>query len=269
MFDQQYLNQHFYDKYFELDENNIIKLSEIQTDGGLNNVVTGLHSNCWGLFLEQEDEQGVIYNVFYVNRKKQRLSGNLLRLTLHDPQRDNLLTIFARALSNEYEIDPIDSFNNFQEATRTMSEKLGFLTVTANELEEHKGKNLSFMVTNRKGLIVIPFIYHKDIYKNIFGDLPEIEEQGDNYVYLMLNTRNRFVKIGKSKRPKHREKTLQAEEPEIIMIALWKAADRVEKTLHKQFKTKRHRGEWFNLSFKDITFIKQYMDSLSKDVNPT
>lgn len=76
----------------------------------------------------------------------------------------------------------------------------------------------------------------------------------------MLNKQNNYIKIGKSKKPVFREKTLQAQEPDIELIASWVAPPYVEKEFHNLFKEKRMRGEWFNLKFSDFKIIKIRMD---------
>lgn len=80
----------------------------------------------------------------------------------------------------------------------------------------------------------------------------------------MLNKRNDFIKIGKSKRPTFREKTLQADEPDIELITHWEAPSILEKQLHRMFEQKRQRGEWFDLNFKDLKQIKELMDDYEK-----
>jgi hypothetical protein len=85
----------------------------------------------------------------------------------------------------------------------------------------------------------------------------EDRTEKDSYIYLMKNTRNGYTKIGISKNPKHREKTLQSEEPEIDLI--WKKeipnAIGREIELHKKYSDKRIRGEWFDLTEQDIQNI--------------
>ena len=49
----------------------------------------------------------------------------------------------------------------------------------------------------------------------------------------MKNSRNGLYKIGRSITPLHREKTLQSEEPEIMMVKVWD--DNIEDTLHKKY----------------------------------
>lgn len=66
------------------------------------------------------------------------------------------------------------------------------------------------------------------------------------FVYFMQNKRNKFVKIGFSKNPQVREKTLQSEEPEIELIGAIPGNVQFEKELHLAFAIVRVRGEWFD-----------------------
>lgn len=82
------------------------------------------------------------------------------------------------------------------------------------------------------------------------------------YVYLMHDKRNGYHKIGVSKEPKYREKTLQSEQPAIEMICSKrypsrKIAEAIEAALHKAYAEQRVRGEWFDLSPVDIQMLKE------------
>ena len=79
-------------------------------------------------------------------------------------------------------------------------------------------------------------------------------------VYLMRNKRNNYTKIGFSKNPKYRESCLQSEEPEIELLASFKASMEIEGRLHEQYAEFRIRGEWFELSDKHISEIKRYFE---------
>jgi prophage antirepressor-like protein len=74
--------------------------------------------------------------------------------------------------------------------------------------------------------------------------------------YLMYDTFRGYYKIGKSKDPKIREATLQAEVPTIELLHVIERD--IETYLHNKFKAKRIRGEWFNLSKADVNYIKSY-----------
>ncbi len=88
----------------------------------------------------------------------------------------------------------------------------------------------------------------------------EREKRDDmGFVYLCRTKTHRYVKIGFSKYPDVRESTLRGEDPELKMFAKFEGTMKDEKFLHRQFKEKRKRGEWFDLSRKDITAIKRIM----------
>lgn len=70
---------------------------------------------------------------------------------------------------------------------------------------------------------------------------PEEWEKPDRggFVYLVRNIRNGLVKIGFSKHPLRREKTLQSQEPELETLALWSGTMQDERNLHKRFAAHR------------------------------
>ena len=75
------------------------------------------------------------------------------------------------------------------------------------------------------------------------------------FIYLIKH-QNGLTKIGYSKTPKLREKTLQAEDPRLKMVAVKSGSMRQEKKLHRVFSEKRIRGEWFNLSDREIELMR-------------
>lgn len=81
------------------------------------------------------------------------------------------------------------------------------------------------------------------------------------HVYVMLNKRNGYRKIGWSTNPKFREATLQAQEPEIEIECSWSGTVNDEAKLQEAFKANRVRGEWFNLSEADIEAAGCIMDN--------
>lgn len=76
------------------------------------------------------------------------------------------------------------------------------------------------------------------------------------YIYLMIDNSNGYYKIGRSIKPKKRERTLQSEKPTIDLLFYWSSYLIVETELHEYFADKRIRGEWFNLTDEDIQYIK-------------
>lgn len=77
-------------------------------------------------------------------------------------------------------------------------------------------------------------------------------------IYLMVDKANYYTKIGRSKDPIFREKTLQSEKPTIELFREYKGYVEDEKKLHNHFQNKRVRGEWFDLSKEDFNYIDDY-----------
>jgi len=255
---EEYLDEHFYPNFHYLNEESILQLNAANTDPRVNNVITGMHRHCYGLHMV-DDTDSIQYNIFYINGRR-ILEGCLLELDIKNPERDRLLIAFSMYIADAYDLDVLETFNTFQESIRSMCEQVGYLTITVNELLPYKGMNPHIIAKDVKGIFIIPFLEHAHLYRYLFGNLEIITPtKGDSFVYLMHNKRNNLVKIGKSINPQHREKTLQAEEPEITMVAVWKASDKLERYLHKLYKHKRLRGEWFKLTFKELKEIRGHV----------
>ncbi len=79
------------------------------------------------------------------------------------------------------------------------------------------------------------------------------------YIYLMEDLRNGTFKIGRSKTPAKRERTLQSEVPQIVMRFSVPGEEAHEKQLHDHFQGKRLRGEWFTLTNDDLLWIVDFL----------
>lgn len=252
---QEFISSHI----TKLNEEAILKLNSASNDVGLNNVVVGLNKHCYGLWLIDDGNESK-YQMFYIN-SDQKLEGDLIELTTDLDNRDEIVLYFSHFLTDKYkDLDTIDLYNSFQNLIRGMFEKIEYYTITTQDIENYSNFNSKLIVKDKKGIIVFQTISKGDYYRRYFGnkDLPKEPEIGQ-YVYLMLNKRNGFIKIGRSKSPMFREKTFQAEEPDIELISFWKAPNKYEKILHNSFTSKRQRGEWFELNFKDLQRIKEIM----------
>lgn len=74
------------------------------------------------------------------------------------------------------------------------------------------------------------------------------------FIYLMFNGRNGLHKIGKSRKPTARERTLQGEDPATVLVHSYEAeSGDDERAWHAHFQGKRVRGEWFNLTAEDVS----------------
>ena len=85
------------------------------------------------------------------------------------------------------------------------------------------------------------------------------QKKSREYIYLMRDNSLGLIKIGYSKFPKIREKTLQGEKPNIELIYSIEAPRKFEKVLHDYFIQYRVRGEWFKIEPEVvINYITKY-----------
>lgn len=250
------LEEIFQQRLYTLDKETILSLNDNNTIEGLINVVEGFKKHCFGLILNENSLSKLNYSLFYINGEKQ-LTGDLLELDAYLNDIDVIVFLFSKFLADNYpDIDTVDVFNTFQSKRITMFEKLGHTTYNPLTLPED-----TTLLLGRK-IMPIMLLDKLKFYQDIF-DVPQNETLSDKgSVYLMLNMKNGCVKIGQSKQLVYRERTLQAQEPEVALITSWPAPKTVERLLHKQFAAKRIRGEWFKLTFKDLHEIKDFMTSL-------
>lgn len=243
---------------FTLSREDILKLDEAD-NGSINNAISRINRNCFGVILF-DDEKGVATEMFYINYDHE-LKGDIICLDINDPDYFQLLLRFCIMLSYAYDnIDAINAFNIFQTKLRSFLEKRGFLTTTTLELKRFKGQHALIMGISPRGFKNITLIDRVEIYRNFFNnnfDTPQLVDK--EYVYLMLNDDTSLIKIGTSKKPGYREKTLHSQEPNIHIIALWCCSKAIEKELHKKFDKKRVRGEWFRLTFSELKEIEDFM----------
>ena len=109
--------------------------------------------------------------------------------------------------------------------------------------------------------------YSKYHYQNFTSKITAKQRntKTECYLYLMINSKNGYHKIGISIEPFYREKTLQSEEPNIStvktrMFLNRKIAKEIESELHKKYDHKRVRGEWFDLNPIELEEIYQQFE---------
>lgn len=84
--------------------------------------------------------------------------------------------------------------------------------------------------------------------------------------YLLKEKNTGYYKIGSSKNPSYREKTLQSQIPNTEIVKVWDK--NIEKMLHNLYNKERVRGEWFNLTKTQVRYIcTNKFNSLKKDKN--
>ena len=83
----------------------------------------------------------------------------------------------------------------------------------------------------------------------------ESDEEFDKYYVYLMRHANGLTKIGFSKNPQARERTLQAEDPRLHMIFYTDGTKEMENRLHSIFQPARVRGEWFKLQEHHVDWI--------------
>lgn len=245
-------------------------MSKLEQNGVLSNVLRGLEDESYSLLLSEEGLEGTIqYALSYVGNNKNRIKGYLLEgLNAFDKERDEMTFGFSTFLAQKFSsVDSIDAYNTFQSFLRSALEKLGYFTYTQDLLDKIEGENPVMVLKSQKGAIFVPFINKIETYRDIFRKRDKGQKNNSiDYIYLFFNDRNKLTKIGTSKSPAAREKTLQGQEPIIEVIAKWKAPKKIERELHKIFKAKRIRGEWFDLNTNDYLYISDFMAVYELDI---
>jgi hypothetical protein len=94
--------------------------------------------------------------------------------------------------------------------------------------------------------------------KDACVDSVSVVQKRPEYVYVMKHVCGLF-KIGKATNPKVRERTLQAEDPRLELVAYAPCGRKVESKLHKIFADKRVRGEWFSLEQNHVDWITTFL----------
>ncbi len=92
----------------------------------------------------------------------------------------------------------------------------------------------------------------------------EAKKTKKGYVYLIKGENGRY-KIGFSIDPKRRNKELclSSSEKHTLIHSFYRIDPYLaEQELHKKFYSKRTHTEWFNLSIKDVSFIKGLKDEI-------
>lgn len=94
-------------------------------------------------------------------------------------------------------------------------------------------------------------------YENKYN--PSLNKKS-GFVYLMRSKNDKY-KIGFSKDPKKRLKSLQNDTPfelECLRVIQTDDMKGLERDMHEYYKSKRVAGEWFDLSQEDISYFMNY-----------
>ncbi|HET6244215.1 MAG: GIY-YIG nuclease family protein [Bacteroidetes bacterium] len=251
----------------ELTEQKILDLSK--NDNSIFNVLRDLHNEAFGAYVWDDSKPNLDYYLTYVTKVNGKLEGFILKLQPHTKNRNELTTCFSAFICETYNRNnPHEVFNAYQAHQRSLFERLDYWTYGNELAKELKGKNGDLILKGYRDILFVPLADEPPKEPNIKNGLEKkvnsktLGKQELQYVYIMYNKQNLYHKIGRSIKPEHREKTLQGQEPDVELIEKWAASAEVEKILHRKYKEKRKRGEWFDLTSTDIDEIKLFMQTI-------
>lgn len=115
------------------------------------------------------------------------------------------------------------------------------------------------LIGDKNGLFACNYDYLKSVLSNTNEKQTTDVIKNIRKTYLMRDNKTGFYKIGYSKNPSYRERTLQSEKPDVTL--LFYCDTFLEKELHNKFKNNRVRGEWFDLSADNVLDIYGIMAS--------
>lgn len=170
-------------------------------------------------------------------------------------QRTNLVPSFDELMSRD---DKIENFSSLKEEFErkkdwdydslvSFNNRL-FTCLCSNECREE----LCDMMNEISKRIAMTTPIGFPVNSSVTGKACKVE---DIKTYIMIDHNTGYCKIGKSKNPRFREKTLQSEKPTIEMLFV--INKNIEKELHRRYSDKRVRGEWFRLEDKDVEYLRK------------
>jgi hypothetical protein len=244
--------QSVFDKIEDLTEQDIFILGEKHIDIGA--VVRGSHKKVQ--FLEVNNEQ---INFIYIGYNGE-LGGYRFKYDFNQFDYDEFIFTFCLYVNGKYKFDnAIHMFNGYIDLLQKYFEGIGIQVVLNSNVDVVVDKYGHGKIISAHPIIHLKNLKEIYFYRDLFGFryslfLPDEEKR---YVYLIYNENNGYFKIGRSKNPLKREKTLQAEEPEIALLKIWEKDAVFEKQLHQKYFKQRVRGEWFKLSFDELWELRE------------
>ena len=249
------------DKIYDLSREEILELSKTDT-ANVGNVVRGLYNECFGISCDTTKCEKVSF--FYINYNS-KIPGFIIQLELGDKNFYYDLLAFSVHLSKYYDlIDIIGIYNTFINYLRNILEQNDFITITSLELKKYGSKKLELFTQSK--IEIIKNFTKENFYKSLLEVNGKFDfKENTNYLYLMINENTGYFKIGHSKKPEYRERTLHSKEPEIKLLKVWECDKVIERKMHKHFSTKRERGEWFKLNIDDLIELNREVNTIANN----
>lgn len=129
----------------------------------------------------------------------------------------------------------------------------------AKDADMHLLKSEMWALKERFTVLDVPGKKCDDMESAAFEQVPE-----GHCVYLLHDKGNGLTKIGFTKNFKQREKGLNNANPMAKPIGIFSGLKKDEDALHRVFRRKRVRLEWFRLNDEDVQYIHKYFDTANK-----
>lgn len=255
------VEQLFDDLYFELNENTIREFYRSNpTSQGLSLMFKGFCNYCYFAFTNSDTIENVTSIKICYIQYKQALKAYGVEIPILSEFSNELSFKLACHLNHiDSDLELIETYNQLQYHRTVALEDCDYFVINS-AIDKNKGTLLSF---DHRGIVDVWTYSRRKFYSNVmFPIVDKPHQYPDNKIYLMLDDKTGYFKIGRSKNPIVREKTLQSEKPEIFLIAQWSAPKIIEKELQHKYRSKNIRGEWFRLSVSDLDDIRDFMNSL-------
>lgn len=231
-------------------------------------VVLHLNDNRITIIVDPPDLKNHVSVYFSTKEKVEKYTFDLFQINYHD-------LLFELLIHNDFgnsKILQLETYNRIQKAISSyyIDEKgCKFLYRERSENSTLYALTVQLDLVTMFTVCLIDEDCLLNSIKNRVSSLVRkdiISASNINYVYLQHNTKNNRYKIGFSKQPKHREKTLQSEEPDIQVYRQWIASQKYEGILKKKFESKHIRGEWYALSKDDLDKIDKIMNKFYNSI---
>jgi len=253
----------FKDVWFDLEYDDFLKISRKHPE--ISALIRGIKSE---LAFTTLSDNPPSFN-FYYARYHEKFECQFISVPWKAKNFYELILQFVYYLGRSFDLaQPVDMINNYLWQVRKGLEYFGVDTISIFDFEKMKTglmSNENGILISPNGIEIIPYWKPKEFYLNLLGlTEPNPPNEDRTYVYLMHDPSVGYFKIGRSKRPFNREKTLQSQNPGYYILYFWPREKQVETELHEIFKSKRVRGEWFMLSINDLYKVKDIVETLPR-----
>ena len=257
------MDDEFYSRISFLTYDLVCKLQKEHRSVELNNVLDGFKSDFFTIMV-YNDENLDEYSLIYIGNNDNEIKGLVFKSGRKIKDRDIYTFRFAQTIETEFpEKNSLIIFNTFQSQLKSVYETFGILCIPKSIANL---KNASLILpSNKTNIDEILQLNLLSFYQSFFDRNIKLNDTKDfEKIYLMYDQKEAYFKIGKTKtKLKTRKKgvseaTLRAINPMIEIIVAWRAPSELETKLHSMFKSKRKRGEWFDLRPVDLEKINEF-----------